>query len=105
MAGTTAGGLKAKAKNLAKDPNFYSNIGKEGGKNGNTGGFASDMIGDDGLTGKQRAIVAGAKGGKISRRKGPSVKAIKVVPVLEATPEPIHSGLKKFVSNLAKHFS
>lgn len=68
MAGTKAGGLKAKARNLAKDPNFYKKIGAKGGRNGNTGGFASDMVGEDGLTGRQRAKIAGAKGGKISRR-------------------------------------
>lgn len=42
--------------------------GKVGGKNGNTGGFASDIVGNDGLTGYQRAKVAGRKGGTISRR-------------------------------------
>ena len=69
MAGTKAGGQKAAAKNLAKDPNFYAKIGKEGGKNGRTGGFASTKKSDDGLTGAERARIAGAKGGRISRRK------------------------------------
>jgi general stress protein YciG len=32
MAGTQAGGKKAAAKNLAKDPNFYAKIGAKGGK-------------------------------------------------------------------------
>lgn len=68
MAGTREGGLKARARNLAKDPNFYKKIGAKGGRNGKTGGFASDMVGEDGLTGRQRAKIAGAKGGKISRR-------------------------------------
>ena len=68
MAGTKAGGLKAKVRNLAKDPNFYKKIGAKGGRNGKTGGFASDVVGEDGLTGRQRAKLAGAKGGKISRR-------------------------------------
>lgn len=68
MAGTKAGGLKTREKNLAKDPNYYANMGRIGGKKSSTGGFASDVIGEDGLTGKQRARIAGAKGGTISRR-------------------------------------
>jgi len=59
MAGTVAGGKKAAAKNLAKDPNFYREIGAKGGKNGRTGGFAANPA---------LARVAGAKGGRISRR-------------------------------------
>ncbi len=59
MAGTKAGGLKAKAKNLAKDPNFYAKIGSKGGKASNTGGFAANP---------ELARIAGAKGGRISRR-------------------------------------
>jgi general stress protein YciG len=69
MAGTKAGGLKAKMKNLAKDPDFYAKIGKRGGENGRTGGFASAVVGDDGMTGAERARIAGAKGGRISRRR------------------------------------
>ena len=60
MAGTKAGGYKAKMKNLANDPNFYAKIGAKGGKNGHTGGFAANPA---------LARVAGAKGGRISRRK------------------------------------
>lgn len=60
--------MKAAQKNLAKDPNFYRKIGKKGGSNGNTGGFASERVGKDGLTGQERARVVGAKGGRISRR-------------------------------------
>lgn len=44
-----------------------------GGKKGHTGGFASEHVGKDGLTGFERAIIAGRKGGKISRR-GKSAK-------------------------------
>ena len=69
MAGTKAGGKKAAAKNLSKDPNFYAKIGAKGGKNGRTGGFASSVVGEDGLTGAERARIAGARGGRISRRK------------------------------------
>ena len=52
---------------------FYREIGRKGGKNGHTGGFASDVIGRDGLTGKERARIAGKKGGTISKRKKYSV--------------------------------
>lgn len=52
---------------------FYREIGRKGGKNGHTGGFASNVIGRDGLTGKERAIIAGRKGGTISKRKKYSV--------------------------------
>ena len=52
---------------------FYREIGRKGGKNGHTGGFASDVIGRDGLTGKERAKIAGKKGGTISKRKKYSV--------------------------------
>ena len=62
MAGTKAGGLKAAAKNLANNPNFYREIGRLGGQNGHTGGFAADP---------ELARIAGAKGGRISRR-GPA---------------------------------
>ena len=59
MAGTKAGGLKAAAKNLANDPDFYRRIGRIGGRNGNSGGFAANPA---------LARIAGAKGGRISRR-------------------------------------
>lgn len=59
MAGTKIGGIKAAQKNLANDPNFYRRIGAIGGKNGTTGGFAAN---------RELARIAGAKGGKISRR-------------------------------------
>lgn len=74
MAGTKAGGLKAAATNKELyGEGFYARIGKKGGKNGTTGGFASNVVGEDGLTGRQRAVLAGAIGGHISRR-GPIKK-------------------------------
>lgn len=74
MSGTKVGGLKARNTNLERHgEDFYSRIGKIGGANGHTGGFNSDKIGKDGLTGFQRAGIAGAKGGSISRR-GPARK-------------------------------
>lgn len=71
MAGTKAGAQKARQtiyKKYGKD--FYQNIGREGGKKGTTGGFASNKRGADGLTGYERAKVAGANGGRKSRRVG-----------------------------------
>lgn len=59
MAGTKAGGKKAAQKNMQKDPDFYAKIGRKGGQNGRTGGFASNP---------ELARVAGAKGGRISKR-------------------------------------
>lgn len=49
-------------------------IGRLGGTNGRgpnyRGGFASDRVGADGLTGRERSHIAGKKGGTISRRTG-----------------------------------
>lgn len=59
MAGTKQGGQKAAAKNLARNPNHYRDIGRIGGRNGHTGGFAANPA---------LASIAGAKGGRISRR-------------------------------------
>ena len=65
MVGTKAGGMKAAATNKAKyGKEFYATIGRKGGQNGHTGGFAAN---------RELARVAGAKGGKISRR-GPAKK-------------------------------
>lgn len=60
MSGNRIGGLKAAAKNLANDPDFYKKIGARGGKNGKTGGFAANP---------ELARKAGAKGGRVSRRR------------------------------------
>ncbi len=59
MAGTKEGGMKSKAKNLARDPEFYAKIGAKGGKKSRGGGFAANP---------ELARIAGARGGKISRR-------------------------------------
>lgn len=65
MAGTKMGGIKAaKTNKKLYGDKFYQNIGKIGGQNGHTGGFASN---------KELARIAGAKGGAISRR-GPANK-------------------------------
>lgn len=74
MAGTRAGGKKAAQTNIEKyGKDFYRNIGRRGGSNGHTGGFSSETRGKDGLTGFERAKIAGAIGGRKSRR-GPSTK-------------------------------
>ncbi|MCA9334274.1 hypothetical protein KC963_04450 [Candidatus Saccharibacteria bacterium] len=60
MAGTKDGGRAAAATNRAKyGADFYAKIGAMGGKKGRTGGFYAD---------RELARVAGAKGGRISRR-------------------------------------
>lgn len=69
MAGTKEGGMKAAATNKKKyGDKFYAEIGRKGGKNGHEGGFASVNPGKDGLTGPERAKIAGAKGGRLSKR-------------------------------------
>lgn len=60
MAGTKTGGKAAASTNKAKyGADFYARIGAMGGKKGTTGGFAAN---------RELARVAGAKGGRISRR-------------------------------------
>lgn len=62
MAGTLAGGKKAAKTNISKyGEGFYSRIGAKGGRNGHTGGFAANPA---------LARIAGAKGGRKSRRTG-----------------------------------
>jgi hypothetical protein len=69
MSGTQKGGAAAAKTNRNKyGKDFYARIGAMGGKKGKTGGFASGVIGADGLTGQQRAAIAGARGGRVSRR-------------------------------------
>ena len=71
MSGTPEGGKKARATNLKiYGADFYSRIGRIGGRNGHNGGFASEKVGTDGLTGAERARIAGAKGGRNSSRLG-----------------------------------
>lgn len=72
MAGTKIGGQKAAATNKAKHgDDFYANIGRMGGAKSGNGGFASDKVGRDGLTGRERARIAGKRGGQLSKR-GPA---------------------------------
>lgn len=61
MAGTKEGGQKAAATNKTRHgKDFYAKIGAKGGKLGRTGGFYAN---------RELARVAGAKGGRISRRR------------------------------------
>lgn len=67
MSGTLAGGkLAAETNKKRYGADFYANIGRKGGKNGHTGGFAADH---------ERARRAGAIGGKKSKR-GPAKKKV-----------------------------
>ena len=60
MSGTKAGGLKAAATNKKRHgEGFYARIGAKGGRNGHTGGFASNP---------ELARIAGAIGGRKSKR-------------------------------------
>ena len=68
MAGTKEGGRKAARTNIARQgKDFYKKIGSKGGKNGHTGGFASNPA---------LARVAGAKGGRTSKRTGVYTKKL-----------------------------
>lgn len=78
MSGTKAGGMKASATNRKlHGEDFYSRVGRLGGLAGRGkgygGGFSSEKVGPDGLTGRERAVIAGAKGGRNSKR-GPVKK-------------------------------
>ena len=69
MPGTKEGGLKAQATNKARyGDDFYQRIGAVGGQKSRGGGFASQKRGKDGLTGHERARIAGSKGGYKSKR-------------------------------------
>lgn len=70
MSGTKIGGYKAALTNKIKHgQDFYARIGRKGGQNGHTGGFAANP---------ELAREAGRKGGKISKR-GISKDKIKAI--------------------------
>lgn len=70
MSGTKTGSEKAvKTVKERYGEGYWKSIGSLGGKRGKTGGFASKKIGEDGLTGKERASIAGSVGGKKSSRR------------------------------------
>lgn len=75
MAGTKAGGRKAAVTNKLKyGDNFYANIGRRGGRNGHTGGFAANP---------ELAKIAGAIGGRKSKRGKAKAKITRDVDGLE----------------------
>ena len=68
MPGTKIGGKKAVQTTKERHgEDFYTKIGVLGGSKSRGGGFGSDKVGKDGLTGHERARLAGMKGGKASR--------------------------------------
>lgn len=69
MAGTREGGRKAAKTNIERHgKDFYRELGRIGGRNGHTGGFADPNQDQNGLTGPERAKYYGRIGGTISRR-------------------------------------
>ena len=85
MAGTKLGGKKAALTNIARHGfDFYVNIGRKGGKNGHTGGFAGRP---------DLAREAGRKGGLKSKRTGVKNGEGKKYKMQVNSPY-IHSGLE-----------
>lgn len=88
MAGTKAGGAKAAATNIARHgSDFYAKIGRKGGRNGHTGGFAANP---------ELAKIAGAKGGKISKRGPAKKKPASSEPRGEHTAKKWHAEIEKY---------
>lgn len=61
MSGTKSGAIKVRNANLAKDPDYYKKIGYIGGKVKSGGNFGTNKVGEDGLTGPERAKIMSAK--------------------------------------------
>jgi hypothetical protein len=74
MAGNIIGGIKASETNKKRyGKDFYKSIGAMGGSKSRGGGFASDVVGADGLTGRERSVIVGIRGGMVSKR-GKAIK-------------------------------
>ena len=70
---TKAGGQKMKQTMLDSMGEdglraYYEAIGRKGGTKSRGGGFASQLVDKNGLTGSERAKIAGAKGGRARRK-------------------------------------
>lgn len=78
MSGTREGGIKTAKTNYKRHgKDFYKKIGQKGGSHSTPGGFGTEKVGRDGLTGPERSKMAGAKGGRRSRRgKDPRINEI-----------------------------
>jgi general stress protein YciG len=76
MSGNKPGGEKAAETNKRKyGADFYAKIGAKGGRKGRTGGFYANH---------ELARIAGAKGGRISRRSKKTEELAKVETEAEA---------------------
>ena len=99
MPGTKIGGQKAAITIKKKyGADYYAKLGKKGGSViGKKGGFASELVGKDGLTGSERARLVGAIGGHKSSRARNKNKTDKTVPT--RTTERTFFGFLKRVKN------
>lgn len=97
MAGTLKGGKKAAQKCMNKfGKDYYKDIGRIGGSHSRKGGFASEKIGKDGLTGSQRAKIAGALGGRKGRR-APAKFPKDLSDLIEKHPSRLNNLLKDYI--------
>lgn len=95
MSGTIIGGKKAAATNKAKyGNNFYQQIGRIGGERGHTGGFAYN---------RALASIAGAKGGRKSKRGSKSMTDSKIEPRRDNIIALYEEGLS--IPQIAKRFN
>lgn len=86
MSGNAIGGKKTAQANLAKNPNYYSDIGKIGGKSGKAEGTIKGFA----TMSSEKRLLAGRKGG-LTSRKGRAVKATHTVVRLTPFIEPKRS--------------
>ncbi len=67
MAGTRQGAFKAALTNKQiRGNDYFRKLGRKAGSFGTTGGFASELVGEDGLTGVERSKIQGARAGRRS---------------------------------------